>query len=114
LSTSNADLVDVTSDLTKRLEDLEAYSRRENVIICGLPEGSFVESATRSADLLPSDTAQEGSSAAVENSVIAFCRDKLDIDLQPGDISSAHHMRKGDKDSTRPIIMSILGTNSYA
>jgi len=39
LSPSNADLVDVTSDLTRRLEDLEAYSRRENVIIRGLPEG---------------------------------------------------------------------------
>jgi len=51
LSTSNADMVEVTFDLKKRLEDIEAYSRRENLIIRGLPEGSFVESATRSDSL---------------------------------------------------------------
>jgi len=77
-----------------------------------LPEGSFVESATRSADSLSSDMAQEGSLAAVKISVIAFCRDKLHVDHQPGDISSAHRMRKGDKDSTRPIIVRFVNFNT--
>ena len=99
------------SDLKKQLtsqaskfEDLDAYSRSDNLIIKGLPEGTFAERAAGSGATDSTSRAEE-SHKVVETTVINFCRDKLKIDLLPRDISTAHRLRAGPKDSTRPIIV---------
>ena len=69
----------VQYDLVKHLNDLETYSRRENLIITGLLEGKFAKSGTRSADASPTDPLQEGSSQPFEQTIIAFVT--LDLTL---------------------------------
>ena len=99
-------LVAENKDLVRCIEDIETYTRREQVIIRGLPEGSFSELATRSND--KDATKQHKSSAAVEQTVIQFCKEKVHIDICGKDISNVHHLRKGRKDTHRPIIVRFV------
>lgn len=92
-------------DLVVRMNAQEAYTRRENIVIRGVPEQSYSEAGIRSGEGQIQDTLPTGSSMAVEQSVIALCRDKLGIDILPNEISSAHRIKKRDKDATRPIIV---------
>jgi len=71
-------------DLTRCIEDTEAYTRREHIINRGLPEGSFSEMATRSQG--DDATDQPESSAAVEQTVFRFCREQLHIEVCEKDI----------------------------
>ena len=96
------------TSLLNRLEEQETYSRRENVIIRGLAEQSFREAGCASADSTPEDRVPKDSMASVEQTVVMFCRDRLKIDLSPSDISSAHRLKKGAKDTTRPIIVRFV------
>ena len=75
-----------------------------------MPEATFAEAGTRTADVGTQDPIPNGSSQSVEHSVITLCRDKLGIDVLPSDISSAHRIRKGEKDTTRPIIVRFVRT----
>ena len=70
-----------------------------------MPERSFAESGTKSVEGASGNLVPEGTSEAVESSVISFLREKLDITVQPGDIHAAHRLKKGDKDTIRPVIV---------
>jgi len=68
-------------------------------------ETANAETAVRSSEGSADDILQPGSSSSVEQTVVAFCRDKLKIDIGPEDISAAHRLNKAGKDTTRPIIV---------
>lgn len=108
LALDNVNLQKLVSEQSRRLNELETYSRRENLIIRGLPESSFAESATASSTSSAADNVAEDSSSAIERSVVLFCRNKLNIDLKESDISSAHRLKKGIKDDTRPLIVRFV------
>ncbi len=104
LVTENADLKRLVADNERRIDDLERYSRSDNLIIRGLPESSFAERATTAPPLTDGSALQE-SHSSVEMSLINFVKDALKIDIQPSDISTAHRIKAGPKDSTRPVIV---------
>jgi hypothetical protein len=87
----------------RRLDDLETYSRSDNLIIRGLPEQSAAERATGGAAL--DDHATLDNHTSVESTVIAFVKDSLGIDLLPRDVSIAHRIKAGPKDLARPIVV---------
>ena len=88
-----------------RVEDLDVYSRSDNLIIKGLPEQSYAERATDSSDASRPAPPTAASHLAVETTVLAFCRDALKLDVSPQDISTAHRLKAGPRDATRPIIV---------
>jgi hypothetical protein len=92
------------SDQCDRIDELEIYSRSDNLIIKGLPEKTYAErgagSLSRADELPVSD-----SHRAVEETVISFCRQSLQVDVSPQDISVAHRLRAGKKDQVRPVIV---------
>jgi hypothetical protein len=45
------------------------------------------------------------SHVAVTSTVVAFFNDVLHVDVAPSDISTAHRMKAGPKDATRPVII---------
>ena len=47
-------------------------------------------------------------SLSVEDTVVEFCRNSLNIDLDPRDISSAQRLRKTGKDTARPIMVRFV------
>jgi len=88
---------------SQRIDDLEAYSRSENLIIRGLPEASVAERS--SATLGSSSISHADTCKSVETNVNSFCRDSLNVTVAPQDISIAHRIKAGPKEATRPIIV---------
>jgi len=80
------------SDLQKansRVDELEAYTRRDNLVISGLPVESYAEAS--------SSTEQDGrgeSSEGTEKSLLKLFNDQLKVNVSPADISVAHRLRK--------------------
>lgn len=109
LTKENVSLRKQLKDHASRLDDLEAHSRADSLIIKGLPEQSYAESATMSSSSLSdapnSASANPTSYLAVESTVISFCKDTLKVDVSTSDISSAHRLRVGPHDKVRPIIV---------
>ena len=104
ISAENLALKKEISDLGRRTDDLECYSRSENLIIRGLPEKSAAELATN-APSIDDRSAQLVGQQSVENTVRAFCKEALGLDITTQDISIAHRLKAGPKDSCRPIIV---------
>lgn len=100
-------VVAVNVELERRLEELERYSRRDNLIISGLPEGSYAEAGTSSTATSTSNHPTE-SSTTTERVVHKFLTDTMGLDVQPGDITIAHRLKKGKSDNTRPIIVRLV------
>ena len=107
LATENNNLKKELADQNHRIDDLETYSRCSNLIIRGLPEQSSSERAT--AALATSDTTVLNEShLSVEKSVLAFCNDKLNVHVKDSDIAIAHRLKKGPRDSVRPVIVRFI------
>jgi len=88
----------------KRLEEFECYLRSDNLVIRGLPEQSMAERATASGAMGDSDSISD-SHQSVEKTFIAFCHDKLGVDVDSRDISIAHRLKAGTNNSFRLIIV---------
>ena len=102
LEKTNTELRQQTTRLTERLEALESYSKLDNLIIKGLPEKSYAERGSLSAE--SSDVIVE-SQASVMSTVLTFCKDTLHVPVMESDVSTAHRMKAGPKDKIRPIIV---------
>ena len=89
-----------------RVEEMERYSRRDNLIISGLPEGSYAEAATNANDDTPEPNTE--SSLATEKSVLKLFRETMGLQLTADDITVAHRLKKGKKDTHRPIIVRLV------
>lgn len=90
---------------SERLEDLESYSRSDNLIIRGLPENSAAERATAAATI---DDRIIESHGTVETTVVAFLNDKLGVEATVQDISIAHRLKAGPRDKVRPVIVRFV------
>src|ERR1043165_4653793 len=109
LTKENVSLRKQLKDHASRLDDMEAYSRADSLIIKGLPEQSYAESATASSSSLsdaPNNVSVSPTSyLAVESTIISFCKETLKVDVSASDISIAHRLRAGPHDKVRPIIV---------
>ena len=102
---ANENLQKIVDDHSRRLDDIEAYSRSDNLIFRGLPESSLAEAAS-SAPALEDGSAQlRETNKSVETTIITFCSSALGMTVQPQDISIAHRLKAGTKDKYRPIIV---------
>ena len=103
LTAQNTVLRTQLDDQETRLEDLENYSRASNLIIRGLPESSYAERASGSADALSSE-----SHTSVEHSIIKLCTDTLHVNVRASDIAIAHRLKAGARDTCRPVIVRFV------
>ena len=101
-------------ELKRRVEDLEAYSRMDNIIVCGLPEAAseIASGVNYSADTVPT-TGGEMSTTS-ELLFINFCREKLKIEVNPNDISVAHRLARPRGTVSGPHPMIIRFSNRKA
>lgn len=96
-------LQDESVVLTNRLATMERYQRQDDLIIYGIKEGSYAERASGGTTLLneSSDASSPvSSSAATESTFIQFCKDSLDIEVRPSDISIAHRLGRPKTDQS--------------
>ena len=125
--------------LRRRLDDLEAYSRRENLIVYGLKESGFAEAASASASATLSSSQvppARGSSRSIgrnttlhgddgidlptesnsntEKAIIDLANNFLQVPLSTSDISIAHRLSKKNRNSPEPVPVVVKFTNSRA
>lgn len=105
ISKENTRLSKLVEEQEKRIEEMEAYSRVENLIIRGLPEKTIAEVASGAPALDDSTSTLRESHKSVETTVIDFCREALGVTVQQHDISIAHRVKAGTNDKVRPIIV---------
>jgi hypothetical protein len=95
---------------TARIEALEMYARRDNLLIAGLPSGSYAEATTSTqpgADSQPSES--------VEQAVINLCTQQLGVKITPSDISIAHRIpSKRNGNITGPPMTIVKFSNRKA
>jgi hypothetical protein len=103
LKKENATLRQLVTTHTDQINALETYSRLDNLIIKGLPEGSYAERASPATSGAGEIIVESQSS--VEKSVISFCKDELGVSINSSDISTAHRLKAGRGDTVRPIIV---------
>jgi len=73
---------------TTRIEALEMYTRRDNLLIAGLPIESYAEAVTTTQPGAPDSQPSE----SVEQTVINLCTQQLGVKITPNDISIAHRI----------------------
>lgn len=117
-----ADLSRENKALKTRMEELDAYSRSDNLIIHGLPESSYSEAASAQpppsqpsssigGSREPNDSASPlETNVASEKVIIDFVNNKLHVPLSPADISVAHRLTKKPGD-LRPAPIIVRFTN---
>lgn len=102
LTTENEALKRRVSAVEETLKSVQISERANNIILSGLKEETF---AQRTAESAEPDSPQAESHASVERSVLALITDQLHIDAKPEHISIAYRLKKGKKDSIRPIFV---------
>ena len=70
----------------KEVRNLEQYSRRDNLVISGLP-ATFAETAATT------DESSSDSQGSTVQKVLDLCNSSLGLQLSPDDISSAHRLK---------------------
>jgi hypothetical protein len=108
LEKENNDLRNALAGHARHVEALEMYSRSDNLLVYGLPE-LFSEVASTVSDVgtnggdLPT-LAGEGALQS-EATFVRFCRDALQVELSPNDISICHRLPKTPKMKHRPLVV---------
>lgn len=98
-------------ELLNRVNSLERYQRQDNLIIYGIKERSYAErSSAMQSQSDTQDLPVAENSQATEETIIKFCRDKLQVTVAPNDISVAHRLARPsgstvNKDLPLPIIV---------
>lgn len=100
--------------LRRRMEDLEAYSRIDNVIVYGLQEELAEVVAGTSHDVSTVPATGGESSGTSEKIFLEFCRKNLKLELQPSDISVAHRLAKPNRAARGPNPMIVRFSNRKA
>src|SRR6218665_2570789 len=84
--------------LKLRIDDLENYSRLDNLIIHGLPEPAAAEQSDQQLTSLQSDQ-------LTRKEILSVCHDRIGlVDILETDISTAYRIRLSGKDVHRPVI----------
>ena len=104
----NARLQKFADETTYRLNDLEGYTKNDNLIIRGLPERSLAEKASGAPTLDDDTSALQEGHESVCGTVVEFFNTSLGVKVQPQDISIAHRIKADPKDKFRPIIIRFV------
>jgi len=102
-------LEEENSCLRTRLDDMEIYSRLDNIVIHGLPEKSVTSESTL---LKGSHHLQETATQEATSAVLDLCRNELGLALSESDISIAHRLPGKGKGSHRPILVKFATRRS--
>lgn len=108
LTKENARLSKTVDEHQKRLDDIDAYTRSDNLIFRGLPERTAAERASAAPSLDDATSSLKEGSGSVENTVLVFCNDVLGIKVEAQDISIAHRVKANKNDQVRPVIVRFV------
>jgi len=103
----------INTEQEVRIDELEAYSKLDNLIIKGLPEKSYAE---RGADSTSNvcDHPMAINHLTAQSTFLEFCQDKLNLgaNITAQDISVAHRVKAGPREKVRPLIVRFTNRRS--
>ena len=110
LKTENArlssEVVEVQKELItakSKIVALEAYNRRENLIITGIPASSYSDAATGGTDR------DEGANNyTLEETVLELCNKRLNVPITSADISIVHKLKSPRSQGPCPVIIRFV------
>lgn len=106
------------SCMQQRIDDLEAYNRRDNLLISGLPIETYSEAATvgvsgdRNQQQVNTHSSTAESSCATEQAVLKLFNTSLNVKVTEKDISIAH--RLPSKNKSQPPVAIVRFTSRKA
>ena len=88
------------------MEELEQYTRKENVIISGLMSTHmlYARTTSNSATAASMDNAPQEETNALKKRVIFFLNDKLQVVINQDEISVCHAMRASPRQPDNVIV----------
>ena len=97
---------DKIKELERRMDEMEQYSRNENLVITGLNcrYKSYARASTNNSEIITEDTEEE--LETLENQVLEFLNTKLDLDLEPSEIAACHPINA--KKTKKDIIVRVV------
>lgn len=105
LETHNAELKTKLLNYEIQLDQLETYTKQDNLLIHGIP-AQYAEAAATSGDGSTGEsTSVKENSATTEQIFLNFCANRLGVVVQPEDISACHRLRKLPGSKHPPIII---------
>lgn len=90
-------LTENLSQAHRKIDELETYTRRNNLVISGLPLASYAEASS------PTDSSSEHLEQTEQN-VLAICQ-QLQVNISPADISIAHRLKRKPYTKGPPAVM---------
>lgn len=105
LRKDNSELKAKLNNQFQYMEQIETYSKQENLIIHGLP--STMSETVSAAQQSSEDETRivHESSTTTESTLINFCTSKLGVSIKPTDISICHRLKKKDNMLYPPVIV---------
>jgi hypothetical protein len=102
----SSEVVEVQKELNTaklKIVALEAYNRRDNLIITGIPPSDYADVVVGGADR------QDGTNnSKLEETVLELCNTRLDIPLKACDISIIHKLKQPQKQGPCPVIIRFV------
>lgn len=105
LQTANVDLSDKLWKERAARDELEQYSRRENLLFTGIP--ATIAERTAAAQTEQTHLTAE-TSETTTNKVISFCKDVLHVNIESSDISIAHRCKQRRGSNVPPVLVRFI------
>ena len=96
--------------LEEKVEELEQYSRRENIIITGLKtrHRTYARASTQVISDAHNQNAPEEELQNLEHQVIGFLNNKLELSIKPADINACHTIKNKQREKPDNIIIRFI------
>lgn len=106
LRDENASLSRQLDEANQRIDDLESYTRRDSLIVSGLPLVNMAEAASTSTSTASdSDSGLKGEHTAATESSLLTLFGKMNLKLSTTDISICHRLKSPKKSGPPPVIV---------
>ena len=96
--------------LEEKVEELEQYSRRDNIIITGLKtrHRTYARASTQVISDAHNQNAPEEELKNLEHQIIGFLNNKLELNIKPADINAFHTIKNKQREKHDDIIIRFI------
>ena len=104
LREENDNLSRQLDEANQRIDDLEAYTRRDSLIVSGLPLATAAEAASTSTTTISDFDIKGEHTVATESSLLTLFG-KMNVKISTSDISICHRLKSPRKGGIPPVIV---------
>jgi len=114
LTKENHELRATVQHQAEYLDQVETYTKQENLIIQGIPSSSFAEATASNLQSESTDALPRHENSTVTEAIFLDMCHKFDIKVQSSDISICHRLRKSHQQQHPPIIVRFTNRKARA